>query len=215
MTTTPTASPLPRSRDRRAARVAGMACRRCPRGTRACWSACVTGRATLRTAPDSKVDRVAGARWTRSSSQATGPTNAIIVFTEYRDTQRWLHERLLVGRIPAGADRPALRRPGPRRARTHQVRVPRVADLDPVRILLATDAASEGINLQTPLPPACCTGRSRGTRTGWSSATAASTGTASTPPRWMVHHFVPAGLADAPTSPAARWRTSWSSSRSR
>ena len=43
----------------------------------------------------------------------------------------------------------------------------------------------------------CCTGRSRGTRTGWSSATAGSTGTASTPPRWTSSTSCPAGWESA------------------
>jgi superfamily II DNA or RNA helicase len=72
----------------------------------------------------------------------------IIIFTEYRDTQRWLHERLLVaGYLPeqiellyGGQDRDD-------RERIKSVFTEHPS-LDPVRILLATDAASEGINLQ-------------------------------------------------------------------
>lgn len=78
-----------------------------------------------------------------------GPSEErIIIFTEYRDTQRWLHERLLVsGYLPeqiellyGGQDRDD-------RERIKSV-FSEHPSLDPVRILLATDAASEGINLQ-------------------------------------------------------------------
>ena len=72
----------------------------------------------------------------------------VIVFTEYRDTQRWLHERLIGGGIPA--ERIAQLYGGQDQAEREHIKSvfqesPR---LDPVRILLATDAASEGINLQ-------------------------------------------------------------------
>ncbi|MBR7824680.1 DISARM system SNF2-like helicase DrmD [Actinospica sp. MGRD01-02] len=73
----------------------------------------------------------------------------VIVFTEYRDTQDWLYERLIndasvpkerMAQLFGGQDEDE---------RTH---VKEVFQDDPanspVRILLATDAASEGINLQ-------------------------------------------------------------------
>jgi superfamily II DNA or RNA helicase len=72
----------------------------------------------------------------------------VIIFTEYRDTQRWLLDRLLgagfapeqVQLLYGGQDR---------EEREHVKNVfQEPKDLDPVRILLATDAASEGINLQ-------------------------------------------------------------------
>jgi superfamily II DNA or RNA helicase len=72
----------------------------------------------------------------------------LIIFTEYRDTQRWLHERLIGAGIKpeqiqllyGGQDSDE---------REHVKNVFQEAlDLDPVRVLLATDAASEGINLQ-------------------------------------------------------------------
>jgi superfamily II DNA or RNA helicase len=72
----------------------------------------------------------------------------VIIFTEYRDTQRWLYERLLTAGYPkeriaqlyGGQD-------SDERQRVTNV-FTEAPDLDPVRILLATDAASEGINLQ-------------------------------------------------------------------
>ncbi|MGW3467688.1 DISARM system SNF2-like helicase DrmD [Saccharopolyspora sp. NPDC000995] len=72
----------------------------------------------------------------------------VIIFTEYRDTQRWIFERLLAAGYPkqwlaqlyGGQDE---------KEREHVKNV-FTADpaLDEVRILIATDAASEGINLQ-------------------------------------------------------------------
>lgn len=72
----------------------------------------------------------------------------VIIFTEYRDTQRWLHERLLTAGYPADAI--ALLYGGQdAEERDHIKNVfTEHPDLHPVRILLATDAASEGINLQ-------------------------------------------------------------------
>ncbi|WP_326599212.1 DISARM system SNF2-like helicase DrmD [Streptomyces sp. NBC_01803] len=72
----------------------------------------------------------------------------VIVFTEYRDTQRWLHERL----ISAGVPNEAIAQLYGGQDRDERERVKNVfqdsPDADPVRILLATDSASEGINLQ-------------------------------------------------------------------
>ncbi|MFD0203851.1 MULTISPECIES: DISARM system SNF2-like helicase DrmD [Saccharothrix] len=72
----------------------------------------------------------------------------IIIFTEYRDTQRWLHERLLgAGYAP---EKIALLYGGQDVDDRERIKNVFTEDpaLDPVRILLATDAASEGINLQ-------------------------------------------------------------------
>lgn len=79
---------------------------------------------------------------------AGGSDERIIIFTEYRDTQRWLHERLLAaGYRP---DQIALLYGGQDRDEREQIKsvFTEHPSLDPVRILLATDAASEGINLQ-------------------------------------------------------------------
>jgi superfamily II DNA or RNA helicase len=75
-------------------------------------------------------------------------TERVIVFTEYRDTQRWLHERLIGAGFPA--DRIALLYGGQDQDERERIKsvFQESPDLDPVRILLATDAASEGINLQ-------------------------------------------------------------------
>lgn len=74
----------------------------------------------------------------------------VIVFTEYRDTQRWLYERLVSAGYPA--ERIALLYGG--QDRDERETVKNVFQESPelpqggVRVLLATDAASEGINLQ-------------------------------------------------------------------
>ncbi|MBB4957890.1 DISARM system SNF2-like helicase DrmD [Micromonospora polyrhachis] len=75
-------------------------------------------------------------------------TERVIIFTEYRDTQRWLHERLLTAGYPK--ERIALLYGGQDADEREHVKnvFTEHPDLDPVRILLATDAASEGINLQ-------------------------------------------------------------------
>ncbi|MGA5766540.1 DISARM system SNF2-like helicase DrmD [Streptomyces pseudogriseolus] len=73
----------------------------------------------------------------------------VIVFTEYRDTQRWLYEQLIAAKYPA--DRIALLYGGqdPKEREHVKTVFQESPDLSPVRILLGTDAASEGINLQT------------------------------------------------------------------
>jgi len=72
----------------------------------------------------------------------------VIVFTEYRDTQRWLQERLVARGL--GGERLALLYGGMDAEAREDVkaRFQAAPNLDPVRILLATDAASEGIDLQ-------------------------------------------------------------------
>ncbi|WP_155341394.1 DISARM system SNF2-like helicase DrmD [Acrocarpospora corrugata] len=94
--------------------------------------------------------------WLRAIVQTGGTGGAkgrwdgerVIVFTEYRDTQRWLLDLLIgvgipseaIGQLYGGQDR------------DERERVKNVfqdsPDLAAMRILLATDSASEGINLQ-------------------------------------------------------------------
>jgi len=72
----------------------------------------------------------------------------VIIFTEYRATQCWLYERLLAAGYPA--PRLALLYGGQDEQDREQVKNAFTAapELDAVRVLIATDAASEGINLQ-------------------------------------------------------------------
>lgn len=72
----------------------------------------------------------------------------VIVFTEYRDTQNWLHQLLANADIPA--ERVALIHGGMETDKRERVKAEfqEPPNRSPVRILLATDAASEGIDLQ-------------------------------------------------------------------
>lgn len=70
-----------------------------------------------------------------------------IVFTEYRDTQRWLHG--ILDRAGLGdKDRLAILYGGMPVEDREKVKAAFQSEESPVRILLATDAASEGIDLQ-------------------------------------------------------------------
>ncbi len=72
----------------------------------------------------------------------------VILFTEYRTTQSWMHEILATAGY--GGDRLALIHGGMDREERERVKAAFQASPtdSPVRILLATDAASEGIDLQ-------------------------------------------------------------------
>jgi superfamily II DNA or RNA helicase len=72
----------------------------------------------------------------------------VIIFTEYRDTQQWLQELLAARGL--GGDRVELLYGGMDVERRERIKAEFQAspDLSPIRILLATDAASEGIDLQ-------------------------------------------------------------------
>lgn len=72
----------------------------------------------------------------------------VIVFTEYKATQDWLAELLTAHGL--GGDRLGLLFGGMDERKRERLKAAFQADLDrdPVRILLATDAASEGIDLQ-------------------------------------------------------------------
>ncbi|MFD0772461.1 DISARM system SNF2-like helicase DrmD [Streptomonospora algeriensis] len=82
---------------------------------------------------------------------ATWTEERVIVFTEYRDTQRWLHQQLLAAGYGGGQGRRiALLHGGQDTDERERVKSVFTDDpgLDDLRILIATDAASEGINLQ-------------------------------------------------------------------
>ncbi len=72
----------------------------------------------------------------------------VIVFSEYRDTQRYVRERLAARGVPA--ERVAAMHGGMDEDDREHIKAAFQAapDLDPVRILVATDSASEGIDLQ-------------------------------------------------------------------
>ncbi len=113
--------------------------------------------ATLRRLEDLALQvRRAGTRTANGTSSPTAPEQPgdvrrtrhrrkLIIFTEHRDTLNYLAERIrrLLGQPEAVVDDP--RRDGPRGA--PKARKPFTQDKE-VQILVATDAAGEGINLQ-------------------------------------------------------------------
>jgi superfamily II DNA or RNA helicase len=88
--------------------------------------------------------------WLRRTCVPGGQWNdeRVIVFTEYRDTQVWLHELLASQGVPA--ERVALLYGGLEADKRERIKAEFQAPphRSPVRLLLATDAASEGIDLQ-------------------------------------------------------------------
>src|SRR5690606_2128438 len=80
-----------------------------------------------------------GDRWTNER---------VILFTEYRATQRWMHE--ILAAQGCGAERLALIYGGmdPKEREAVKAAFQANPSDSPVRILLATDAAAEGIDLQ-------------------------------------------------------------------
>ena len=118
----------------------------------------------------------------------------VIIFTEYRATQKWLSE-VMSSEGFTGQDRLMTMYGGMDAKSREAIKAAFQAapDQSPVRILLATDAASEGIDLQNHCSRSSSTTRSRGTRTAWSSGTAASTGTVRRLTTFEVFHFVSKG----------------------
>ncbi len=104
--------------------------------------------------PDSKATALI--QWLEKHLRPGGRWNSerVIIFTEYRTTQKWLHqllaERGFAGRGPLGGDRLMTIFGGVARDERERIKAAFQADPDQadVRILLATDAASEGLNLQ-------------------------------------------------------------------
>ncbi|MDR3570612.1 MAG: DISARM system SNF2-like helicase DrmD, partial [Candidatus Pacebacteria bacterium] len=88
--------------------------------------------------------------WLKEHLQPNGEwTNTrVILFTEYRTTQVWLHE--ILASHSFGGDRLALLYGGVDPKDREAIKAAFQADprVSPIRILLATDAASEGIDLQ-------------------------------------------------------------------
>jgi superfamily II DNA or RNA helicase len=98
--------------------------------------------------PDSKAGALI--RWLKANLQPKGEwsNTRVILFTEYRTTQVWLHEILVSHGL--GGDRLALLYGGMDSKEREAIKAAFQADPreSPVRVLLATDAASEGIDLQ-------------------------------------------------------------------
>ncbi|MBB6099404.1 superfamily II DNA or RNA helicase [Deinobacterium chartae] len=101
-----------------------------------------------RSRPDAKAKAIL--QWIERHLKTDGQWNdqRVILFTEYRTTHQWMHEILAshglagerVGLIYGGMD--------PKEREAVKAAFQASPDESPVRILLATDAASEGIDLQ-------------------------------------------------------------------
>ncbi|HET8658184.1 MAG TPA: DISARM system SNF2-like helicase DrmD [Micromonosporaceae bacterium] len=91
----------------------------------------------------------AGGRPGEDTGAGAGADERVIVFTEYRDTLRWLHEQLAARGYDTGG-RIAVLHGGLDTEERDQIKKMFLAPPaeSPARILLATDAASEGIDLQ-------------------------------------------------------------------
>lgn len=98
--------------------------------------------------PDAKATAILN--WMTQTCKPDGTWNdeRVIVFTEYRDTQRWLQDLLV--RHGFEAERIALLYGGLETDKRERIKAEFQAppERSPVRVLLATDAASEGIDLQ-------------------------------------------------------------------
>ena len=101
------------------------------------------------TRADSKAHRLI--QWLKDNLKPDGQwtDRRVIIFTEYRATQKWLHD-LLAAEGFAGQDRLLTIYGGMKMEDREAIKAAFQADPKdaPVRILLATDAASEGVNLQ-------------------------------------------------------------------
>ena len=97
---------------------------------------------------DSKAEAILA--WLESHLKSDGEWNdkRVILFTEYRATHSWLHQILTSHGF--GGDRLAVIHGGVTQEEREPIKAAFQAhpDISPVRILLATDAASEGIDLQ-------------------------------------------------------------------
>ena len=101
------------------------------------------------TRADSKARRLI--QWLKDNLKPEGQwtDRRVIIFTEYRATQKWLHD-LLAAEGFAGQDRLLTIYGGMKTEDRERIKAAFQADPKDaaVRILLATDAASEGVNLQ-------------------------------------------------------------------
>ena len=99
--------------------------------------------------PDSKCQELI--RWLHSTLKRDGKWNdeRVIIFTEYRTTQNWL-QTILTTEGLGGSDRLLTLYGGMDERERERIKAAFQADpsASPVRILVATDAASEGIDLQ-------------------------------------------------------------------
>jgi superfamily II DNA or RNA helicase len=99
--------------------------------------------------PDSKAAELL--RWLRARIKPNGKWSdeRVLIFTEYRATQNWLHQLLITEGVADGERLMTLYGGMDAQERERVKAAFQAAPADsPVRILLATDAASEGLDLQ-------------------------------------------------------------------
>lgn len=99
--------------------------------------------------PDSKAQELLNWIGTQIRPNGKWSTQRVIIFTEYRATQKWLHD-LLAGEGLAEGERLMTLYGGMNSEDRERIKAAFQAgpDVSDVRILLATDAASEGLDLQ-------------------------------------------------------------------
>lgn len=99
--------------------------------------------------PDAKAQELLS--WIDANLRSNGEwtRSRVIIFTEYRTTQKWLYEILATRGLTAD-ERLMMLYGGMKAEEREQVKAAFQTDpeISPVRILLATDAASEGLDLQ-------------------------------------------------------------------
>ena len=157
-----------------------------------------------RSRPDSKAARLI--EWLKENIQPDGQWSdqRVIIFTEYRATQKWL-EGILATEGLTGGDRLMTLYGGMESQQRERIKAAFQYDPhgSPVRILLATDAASEGIDLQNhchqlihyeiPWNPNRMEQRNgRIDRHGQRA------------PKVLVYHFAPAGFTRRQQDPTAK-----------
>jgi len=101
------------------------------------------------TRPDSKAEKLL--IWLRENIKPDGEwsNERVLIFTEYRATQKWLHNLLAAEGFAQNQRLMTLYGGMPDEERERiKAAFQAAPDISPVRILLATDAASEGIDLQ-------------------------------------------------------------------
>lgn len=109
----------------------------------------ITWAETASRRPDAKAEELLNWIDTHIKPNGNWSEKRVIIFTEYRTTQKWLYD-ILAGRGMAENDRLMMLYGGINSQEREKIKAAFQAkpDISNVRILLATDAASEGLDLQ-------------------------------------------------------------------
>ena len=151
--------------------------------------------------PPGRRDCKGQASWSTGSTNTVRPdgkwsNERVIIFTEYRATQNWL-QTILASEGLTGNDRLMTMYGGMDSEKREAVKAAfqTAPDKSPVRILLATDAASRRSRPAKLLLTASSTTKFPGTPTAWNSGMAASTVTGRGD-KVLVYHFVGKGYKE-------------------